>query len=432
MKQECPHNSPSKKRTIWAWAMYDWANSAFATTVMAGFFPIFFKQFWSVGTDSVVSTAKLGLANSFAGFAVALCAPLLGAIADRGTAKKRFLLTFASLGILATATLSLVGSGNWPMAATLYILAMMGFAGGNVFYDSLITSVAERDRMDMVSSLGYSLGYVGGGLLFALNVGMTISPSTFGLRDVATAVRFSFITVAIWWFLFSLPLAIYVREKSSSAEDKRGYLFRKSLRQLVETLRRVRSQKNILLFLIAYWLYIDGVDTVIVMAVDYGLSIGFAARELILALLMIQLIGVPCSLFFGFLGGKIGTRRSIFIALTVYLLIPVFSALMETRTAFFGLAAMVGLVQGGIQALSRSFFAKIIPKENSAEYFGFYNMIGKFAVIMGPLLIGAVGLLARGVGATSNVASRLSILSISTLFLLGGVFFYLASQERRV
>ncbi len=418
------------KKTIFAWSMYDWANSAFATTIMAGFFPIFFKQFWSVGVDTTVSTARLGLANSIAGVIVALSAPILGAIADKGTAKKKFLLFFAYMGVVMTSALYTVSQGNWPMAIMLYVFATIGFSGGNIFYDALITGIASKHNIDFVSALGFSFGYLGGGILFAVNVWMTLSPETFGFADAGEAVKFSFLSVGVWWAVFSVPLFLFVKE-SANEEAKPGVnMVKAGFTQLKETFQEVRQLKPIVLFLAAYWLYMDGVDTIVRMAVDYGISIGFESNDLIVALLITQFVGFPSAIGFGYLGGKIGAKPAIFIAIAVYLCVSIWAAFIETKNEFYILAIIIGLVQGGIQALSRSYYAKIIPADKSAEYFGFYNMLGKFAAVLGPVLMGVVGLLVRSMGYSSNIASRASIASISLFFIVGGTLFYFVNEER--
>lgn len=415
-----------RRRTVVAWSLYDWANSAFATVVMAGFFPIFFKQYWSVGTDPTISTARLGLANSVGGIVVALLAPVLGAIADRGTAKKRFLMFFAYMGVVMTAGLYLVGEGDWPLAVLLYVAATVGFSGSNIFYDALLIGVASEKRVDFVSSLGFSLGYLGGGLLFALDVWMTLAPATFGFADAAEAVRFAFLTVALWWALFSLPLIFFVPEPAG--DPVAAGAWRGGLAQLRQTVADMRQRRVVLLFLAAYWLYIDGVDTIVRMAVDYGISIGFASEDLIAALLITQFVGFPAAIAFGVLGRRIGVRRAIFGGLAVYLVISVWAAFLRDKTEFYALAVCIGLVQGGVQALSRSFYARLIPAQRAAEYFGFYNMLGKFAVVIGPVLIGGVGLLARYLGLDSDTASRLGISSVALLFVGGGVLLYFVDE----
>jgi UMF1 family MFS transporter len=400
--------------------MYDWANSAFATTVMASFFPIFFKEYWTVGTDPVVSTAQLGFANSTAGILVAFLAPILGAMADRGQAKKSFLLFFAAIGVMATCVLYLIPRGHWETAAACYVVAMMGFSGSIIFYDSLLTTVAPEARRDSISSLGFSLGYLGGGLLFAINVWMALSPATFGLRDSGHGVKLSFLSVGIWWAVFSLPLILLVRERTGAIKSPPSVIIREGLGQLRDTFHEIRHLKTIFLFLAAYWLYIDGVDTIIVMALDYGLSIGFKAEDLIVALLITQFIGFPSALVFGWLGERIGAKRAILIGIGVYLFISIYGAFINDKREFYILACIIGLVQGGVQALSRSLYSRIIPVDKSAQYFGFYNMLSRFATVAGPILIGTTALTARAMGYQGTTASRISIVSVSILFLAGG------------
>jgi UMF1 family MFS transporter len=418
------------KKAILGWAFYDWANSAFATTIMAGLFPLFFKQFWNAGVDATVSTARLGLANSIAGTTVALLAPVLGAIADKGTSRKKFLMFFACIGMVMTSSLYMVSKGSWPFAISLYIFAIIGFSGGNIFYDSLITGVASEKKLDFVSSLGFALGYLGGGILFALNVWMTLKPEAFGFSNAQEAVKFSFLTVGIWWAVFSIPLIVFVKEPENANVNNGINVVKAGLVQLQKTFHEIRHLKTIFLFLFAYWLYIDGVDTIIVMAVDYGISIGLQANDLIVALLITQFVGFPSAIGFGYLSGRVGAKRSIFIAIAVYLFVIVWGAFMQSRNEFYVLAVTVGLVQGGVQALSRSFYARIIPPEKSAEYFGFYNMIGKFATVLGPVFMGGTGLLVRSMGYSSNTASRVSITSLSLFFIIGGVLLYFVNEEK--
>lgn len=409
--------------------MYDWANSAFATTVMAGFFPIFFKQYWSAGADVNVSTARLGLANSVAGVVIALLAPVLGAIADKGSSKKKFLMFFSFMGIVMTMALYVVSKGDWVSAVFLYVVATAGFLGGNIFYDSLIVGVASEKRLDFVSALGFSTGYLGGGLLFGLNVWMTLSPKTFGFADAIEAVRFSFLAVGIWWAVFSIPIFLFVKEPKIDAASGTGAV-RAGFGQFIHTFMEIRHLKTVFLFLAVYWLYIDGVDTIIVMAVDYGMSIGFESNDLIVALLITQFVGFPSAMAFGYIGQKIGAKRGIYIAIGVYIFVSVWGAFMHDKHEFYVLAIIVGLVQGGIQALSRSFYARIIPSNKSAEYFGFYNMIGKFATVLGPVVMGGAGLLVRSMGYSSDIASRASITSISLFFIIGGVLFYFVDEKK--
>lgn len=399
------------------WAFYDWANSAFATTVMAGFVPLFNRQVWSVGAPETVATFRLGVANSAAGLAVAALAPLLGAIADRAGARKRFLLGCAAAGVAMTAGLSLAARGQWVLALALYALASIGFAGGNVFYDALLVGVADEDKLDVASALGYGLGYVGGGLLFALNVLMVNRPGLFGLADAGEAVRWSFVTVAVWWAVFTVPLLAWVPEaRAVAGAGGRWGAVRSGWRELRRTIREVRALRGVVTFLVAYWLYIDGVDTVIRMAVDYGSALGLPGGSLILALLVTQFVGFPAAIAYGKLGERVGAKAGILAGLGVYVGVCVFASFMTSAAQFYALAVMVGLVQGGVQSLSRSLYARLIPRDKAGQFFGFYNMLGKFAVILGPILVGGVGLLTG--------SPRLGILSPILLFGLGGLLLW--------
>ena len=430
------------KKAVWGWAMYDWANSAFATTVMAGFFPIFFKQYWSYGADVNMSTAQLGFGNSIASIFVALMAPVLGAIADKGSAKKKFLIFFANLGVLMTAALFLVQKGDWGWAIFVYIMGIIGFSGANIFYDSLLPSVADEDKIDYVSGLGYAMGYLGGGLLFLLNVLMILKPEKFGLSDGGTALRYAFISVALWWGLFTIFTILWVPEERTSAVPPKGVNFiADGFRQLIGTFKKTRHLKTVLLFLAAYWFYIDGVDTIIRMAVDYGMSLGFNSNDLIVALLITQFVGFPSALVFGKLGQRWSVRKSIYIAIGIYTLVTIWGAMMTNKQEFYILAIIIGLVQGGIQALSRSYYSRLIPKNQTAEYYGFYNMLGKFAAILGPVLMGVVGLIARRILMppsptpeqivhVGQLASRWGIASIILLFIVGAILFFFVDEEK--
>jgi len=402
------------RKPVVAWALCDWANSAFATTVMAGFFPLYFKQYWNAGVEATESTFRLGVASGIASIVVALMAPLIGAIADKGGARLKLLALFTVLGAAMTAALFWVEKGDWVTAAIFYVVASLGFWGGNQFYDSLLTDVAEERDYDLVSGYGYSLGYLGGGLLFLVNVLMVTKPAMFGIADASEAVRLSFISVGVWWVLFTVPVLLWVRE--SHAADALPFLaaIRAGGRELVGTIRHIRGDKTLLWFLLAYWFYIDGVNTIIKMAVDYGLSLGLAQTSLITALLLTQFIGFPAALAFGWLGKRIGPRTGIFIAIGVYTATAVYAYFLDTETEFYALAIVIGLVQGGVQSLSRSLFGRLVPPGKSGEFFGFYNLMGKAAAILGPILTGVV--------AVTMHDSRLAIVSISVLFVIGAVF----------
>lgn len=408
--------SALKDGKVWAWSLYDWGNSAFATTVIAGFFPVFFKQYWSVSTDPVESTFHLGMANALAGVLVAALAPILGAIADRGGTRKKFLVFFTLLGILMTAGMYFVGRGEWQLAVLLYALGTVGFTAGIVFYDALIVEIVEPEKSDFVSSFGYALGYLGGGVLFAVNVCMALKPETFGFADAADAIRVSFVTVAIWWALFAIPVFLFVPETKPVNPSSWLAVVIGGWKQFLKTFSEIKSLRPLFLFLVAYWFYIDGVNTIIKMAVDYGLSIGFDSTSLIVALLLVQFVGFPAALLFGWLGDRFGPRSGLFVALGIYTLVTFWAYFLDTVAEFYWMAVAIGLVQGGIQSLSRSCYARMVPPGRSAEFFGFYGMIGKFGTIIGPALMGAVGL------ASGN--PRDGILAVAVLFVIGGYFLY--------
>ena len=402
------------KRAVWSWAFYDWGNSAYSTTVMAGFFPLFFKEYWADPHNPNQSTFYLGMANSIASIVVASLAPLLGSIADQGSAKKKFLIFFAFLGVIMTGGLWMVSQGNWQMAVLFYVMATIGFASGNVFYDSLLPGLASEERVDVVSSLGFGLGYLGGGLLFLVNVFMYLKPEIFGISDGATAIKLSFLSVAVWWAVFTIPLILFVPEpKNYDAVDiknaiKMGWI------QLIQTFDEIRNMKVVGTFLLAYFFYIDGVDTIIKMAVDYGMSLNFSGESLIIALLIVQFVAFPAALIYGQLASKVGIKTAIMIGIIAYSFITFLGYFITKAWHFYVLAILIGLFQGGIQALSRSLYTRIIPAEKSAEFFGFYNMLGKFAAIIGPALMGTISLVTG--------SARLGILSILLLFILGAFF----------
>lgn len=405
-----------QRRPALSWALYDWANSAFATTVMAGFFPVFFRQYWSLGADPTATTARLGLANGAAGLVIALVAPFLGALADRSGRRRHWLLAWTVLGVFGTAGLYFTARGEWLLAALLYCLGTLGFNGGMVFYDSLLPIIAQPKDYDRVSAFGYALGYIGGGLLFALNVLMVMQPTWFGLADASAAVQCSFLMVAIWWALFSLPVMLGVRESAAVATPGtglRGGLIIEGWRELLRTLRAARAHRQLWLFLVAYWLYIDGVNTIIKMAVDFGMAIGLPASGLLGALLLTQFVAFPAALAFGWIGTRVGPKPAILAGIAVYVGITVWAVFLQSIAEFYAMAVVVGLVQGGVQSLSRSLYGRFVPEGKSAEYFGFYNMVGKFATVLGPLLIGLTAAL------TGN--SRSAIASVALLFVAGGV-----------
>lgn len=410
----------SKKQII-SWSLYDWANSAFATTVMAAFFPIFFSKYWSAGADSTTSTFFLGLANSIESLIVAVCAPVIGAIADRGSYRKKLLIFFAFLGAVMTISLFWIAMGKWPIAMMLYVVANVGFAGANILYDSLLPSVASEKKVDFVSSLGYSLGYIGGGLLFLINVLMYLMPTAFGLADGVQAVKVSFLMVGIWWIVFMLPLVFFVKEPegerislATAVKDGFGSVKR--------TLKSLKHLKHTALFLVAYWCYIDGVDTIIKMATDYGTALGFPSESLIVALLITQFVAFPAALLYNIFGHKVGIKKALLVAITAYALIACVGFFMTNVSQFYILAVCIGLFQGGIQALSRSYYSRLIPEGQSSQFYGFFNMLGRFAAIVGPLLLGVMTLITG--------QQRYGILSLIILFAAGGLILRKVDEDK--
>ena len=417
MNREAP-----TRRAVLSWALYDWANSSFATTVMAGFFPLLFKDYWCRGLAATASTFWLGVTVSLSSLVVALVAPVLGAMADRGGTRKRALALFAALGVAGTAGLFFVAEGHWRLAAGCYALATVGFLCSLVFYDALLVSVSTAATVDRVSSLGYSLGYLGGGLLFLLNVVMVEQPAWFGLASGTQAARVAFVSVAVWWAAFSVPLFRFVPEARSGPRLSPRQAARDGFAQVRRTMRDVRRTRPVLLLLLAYWFYIDGVDTIIAMAVDYGKSVGFGTGELIKALLIVQFLGFPFAWLAGWVATRWGTQRTILACLATYVLISFTAGGISLApwhvgrlavSKFYTVTVLIAAVQGGTQALSRALYSRLVPPERAAEFFGFYNMVGKFAAILGPLLMGSVTRLTGD--------PRAGIRSVAILFIVGAV-----------
>lgn len=398
-----------------AWALYDWANSAFITTVIAAVFPIYFSSVAAAELPPAVATARFATATTIALVISALLAPFLGALADYTAVRKKMLAAFLGIGVVATAGLFFVSHGDWQLAAVLFVLGNIGVAGGFVFYDALLPHIASTEEMDRVSTTGYALGYLGGGVLLALNLAWMQYPSFFGIADTAAAARLSFLSVAAWWLVFALPLFFHVAEppRRFEADEQSGDTpFRAAVTRLGETVRELRVYKHAFLFLVAFLVYNDGIGTIIRMAAAYGTEIGLPQGTLIAAILLVQFIGIPCSFLFGSLAGRIGAKNSIFLALIVYTLVSVVGYFMTTALHFYLLAILVGMVQGGSQALSRSLFASMIPRYKSSEFFGFFSVCEKFAGLFGPAIFAGM-IFATG-------SSRAAILAVILFFVVGG------------
>ncbi len=379
-------------RKVIAWALYDWANSAFALSVLAVLFPLFLGSYWSIGDSGSAVTARLAWVTAGASAIVCIIAPVLGTIADAGGYRKRFLLLLALIGASATAALSLIASGGWPWALILYLCASVGFYSSTVFYDSLLVDVTHKRNYSFVSSLGFAFGYLGGALLLALHVWMLLSPARFGFGSTDDVIRFAFVTVGLWWAVFMIPLVVFVPEHRSGILVPSGVI-RAAYAELRNTISAIGQYRNVVIFLIAYWLYIGGVFTVIFMAANYGQRLGFNQQDLVLALLITNAVGFPATVLYGALGHRFGPKLGIYIALTVYTLMSLWAVFMKDVGQFYAMAIIIGLVQGGVQGLSRSLYASLIPTSQPGEFFGFYNMVTKFSHVLGPALVGIAAML---------------------------------------
>ena len=396
-----------------AWAMYDWANSAFATTMMAAVLPVYYHQVAAVDLPENLRTSYWGYTQTVALVIVAFLSPVLGAAADSLGAKKRFLRFFISFGFVGCLALWFATQGRWLFASIAFIVGNIGFAAADVFYESLLPHIARPQEIDRVSTAGYALGYVGGGLLLAVQLAWITYPQIFGLADAAVGSRLAFVSVAIWWVLFSIPLFRTVKEPAHRGKGMAtlGGGLTDGFQQLAATFREIRSYREAFLFLLAFWLYNDGIITIVKMAAIYGAEIGIGQTDLIGALLIVQFLGIPCTFAFGALAERIGAKRAIMASLVVYTGISVLGYFMSTALHFWILACAVALVQGGSQALSRSLFATLIPAKKSSQFFGFYNVSGRFGTIVGPFVFAVVSQVAGG--------SRLSILSLIAFFVGG-------------
>ena len=406
-----------KKRAQFAWVMYDWANSAFVTTITAAVLPVYYSSVAAVNLQPNIRTAYWGYTSTIALLLVAFLGPVLGAMADFSGAKKKFLTRFALIGMLGAALLFLVKEGDWLMASIFYILGNVGFSGANVFYDSLLPHIADEDERDQVSSRGFAFGYLGGGILLAINLVMIMTAP-----DSATTAlmsRISFLMVAVWWLVFTIPLWKWIKEpvRRILKGEEHFNPVQASFSRLAHTFGKIRQYKELFKFIIAFWLYNNGIGTIITMATIYGTELQFSSTTTIGTLLMVQFVAIPFSLLFGWMGKKIGTKKSILISLAIYSVIAIGGYFMMEEIHFWILGFGVAMVQGGSQALSRSLFSRMLPKSQSAEFYSFFSVSEKVAGSFGPFLFGLVSTVMGG--------SRLSIVSLIVFFIVGG---YLLSR----
>lgn len=412
-----------RKSQIFGWTMYDWANSAFATTIMAAVLPVYYSSVAGANLTGNLATVYWGYTTSLALLIIALISPILGAIADFQGSKKRYLTTFALIGIFATALLFFVNTGDWLLASLLFIFGNIGFSGANVFNDSILPHITTAEDIDQISTRGYALGYLGGGILLAINIAMIqLAPSH--LTQLMS--QLSFVSVAVWWLVFTIPLWRRVKEPPRRIHEGEAGInpVKAGFSRLAQTFSEIRKYDDLLKFLVAFWLYNDGIGTIIKMATIYGAEIGIGQTELIGTLLMVQFLGIPFSFGFGWLARRIGTKNSIYISLAVYTGIAIGGYFMSTALHFWILGFAVSIVQGGAQALSRSLFGRMVPKSKSAEFFGFFSVSAKFAGIVGPFVFAVVGQIMG--------SSRLSIVSLIIFFILGFLLLTRVDEEEGI
>lgn len=407
-----------------AWAMYDWANSAFQTTIVAAVFPIYFHRVAAADLPDAVATSRFAWATTIAILIVAIVAPLLGAIADYAPLKKKLLGVFLVIGVTATAAMYAIQRGDWMLALALFVVGNIGVAGSIVFYESLLPHLVGEGDLDRVSTAGYAIGYLGGGVLLAINLAMIQKPALFGIADAGVATRLSFVSVAVWWLVFSIPLFRRVPEpprRVETGERPAGNTLTSGARHLVETFRELRRYRQAFFLLLAFLLYNDGIQTIIRMATTYGAEVHIDDSAMIIALLVTQFIGVPFAFAFGMFADRIGAKRAIFFGLAVYTGIAVLGYYMTTSVHFFALAILVGMVQGGTQALSRSLFASMIPRHKSSEFFAFFGVFERYAGILGPAVFAWV--------VAHSGTSRNAILSVIVFFVVGGAILTLVDVD---
>ena len=418
-------DSKDYKKIVRSWCMYDWANSAFATTMMAAMFPPFFRSVAiNAGFSQSGATAAWGYFTAAALFIVAVSAPVLGAMADYMGRRKLFTGIFAGLGVICTCGALFIGNDTWLLAGLLFMGGNIGFAGANVFYESLLPLLAKEGDVDRISARGYAMGYLGGGLLLVINALMVTKPGWFGMETIGTAVRVSFFSVGIWWGVFSIPLFRNVPEPAKDVENTVRIPIAEGISRIVSTFRDIRRYKQLLIFLLAFWIYNDGIGTIIKMATAFGSEIGIGMNHLIGALVLTQFIGMPCALGFGALANRIGAKASILIALAVYTVICIMGYFMSTPLHFYILAGLVGTVQGGSQALSRSLYAAMVPREKASEFFGFFSSSAKMAGIAGPLVFAGVSQIAG--------ESRFSILFLIAFFIIGAALLWKVNVQEGI
>ncbi|WP_028594088.1 MFS transporter [Paenibacillus assamensis] len=398
-----------------SWMMYDWANSAFATTMIAAVLPIFYQTVAASTLDKHVATSYWSFTQTTAMILVALISPVLGAVADLSQRRMAILRAFAWTGALSCVLMSLAGNGDWLLVSALFIFGTLGFSGGNTFYDSLLPSIASSEQRDELSARGYMYGYIGGGILLALNILMLEKYSWFGIPDKLAATQIVFVSVGIWWFLFSIPLFRTIKDPVEWNRKPVRFYANQGFSRVIRTIREIRRYPELLKYLLAFWFFNDGITTIISMAAIYGAQLGIGTTHLIAALLITQFVGIPFTYLFARFAKRLGSKRSLYISLSIYMIIVLLGYYMQTAVHFYMLAFMVGMVQGGSQAVARSIFSQLVPKGRESEFFGFFSLSSKVSASIGPAVFGIVGLVTG--------STRLAILSILLFFIVGILLF---------
>jgi len=393
-----------------AWIFYDGGNSAFATTVIAAFFPIFFNDYWASDLPDAVKTSYLGWGLTISNLVLLFTAPFIGAVTDISRTTKVLFSGFAFVSIISVAVLYVVPQGSWLSALIFFGIANYCFAAGNTLYDKMLLQVSDQSNIAKISSYGFAFGYFGGGLLFVINAAMTIKPEFFGLNNVTEAVQWSFLSVSVWWTLFLIPIMLKVKDEGVHLP---GNHIAMAFQKVFKTLKTVSSQKNVFIFLIAFFLYIDGVHTIMAMAADFALNIGLASSDIIIALVLVQFVAFPTTLMWSRLAYRFGDKNILLFTIVLYLIILAYTAFLSNALEFYVLASMVGAVQGGIQSISRSYYATLIPAGDAGEYFGFYNMFGRAGAFLGPALV--------AIFVTISQDTRFGLIPIAALFIMGGI-----------
>ena len=393
-----------------AWILYDGGNSAFATTVIAAFFPIFFNDFWATGLEAEVKTAYLGWGLTISNLVLLFTSPFIGAITDVSRTTKILFTGFGAISIISVAVLYFIPSGSWLQALIFFGIANYCFAAGNTLYDKMLVQVSDESNIARISSYGFAFGYLGGGLLFLVNAAMTIKPEIFGLSSVADAVRWSFLSVSVWWTLFIIPILLKIKDKGKNLP---GSHFKLAYTKVFNTIRTVSAKKNVFIFLLAFFLYIDGVHTIMAMAADFALNLGLPSSDVVVALILVQFVAFPTTLLWSRFAYKFGDKNTLLFTISLYLIVIAYSVFLSNAIEFYILASMVGAIQGGIQSISRSYYATLIPPQESGEYFGFYNMFGRAGAFMGPALV--------AIFVTFFQDTRYGLIPIAALFIIGAI-----------